>query len=802
MATVFQDLRFGFRTLARRPLYVSVAVVTLGLGIGSATAMYSVVARVLFESVPFREPRRVVNVWLTADWAVGQPGLVGRTWDRLPLSFDEYRAWQAGNTVFDGVAVHNAVETTLTGLGPAERISIGIGSASLLSVLGVEPVLGRWFRPEEEGVVLGQASPVTVLSYETWQRRLGGDPGVLGRTLVLDGANHSIIGVLPAGFRLRHLGMHWLGEDQKGVRDVWVPLGTPIFGNGNNLEAVARLRPGVTSAQALGETRAILLANRNRGDVRIVPRTEDETHGLSSPLLLLFGATGLLLLIACANIATLSLGELHGRRPELITRSALGAGRHRLVRQLLTESLLLGVLGTVVGATLAVAGTWILVALAPPLPRVEAVRVDLRVLAFAASLGLLAVAAFGTLPAFLAAHRSAVGSPAAARTATRRRAGFERWLVSLEIALTVVILVASGLLGRSLGQLLAVDPGFEPEGLATVRVFISGTGYQTREEVSRVQGELVAAIEAIPGVTHASAITRLPFPGLTNTTTLTVLGAEGRHGPQISAQQLYVAPGYHETMGIPLLAGEPLPVGTSRSMIVSENIARRYWPAGSPLGSQVARGGGTTIVGIVGNVKRNALGVEADRAFYMPLRGTDRDVSLVARTSADAHVLAGRMRDAVRAYDPDIPVRQVATLADLVAASASQEWYRTMLMTVFGALATLLAAVGVFGVTAQGVVRRTKEMGVRMSLGAEQRHLVGTVVGGALRTGAAGVVGGLIGAAWVGRWLSGLLFGVNPLDPPTYVFVAALLALVCAVASFLPARRIAGIDPARVLRAE
>jgi len=802
MDTFFQDLRFGARTLARRPLFLTIAVVTLGLGIGAATAMYSVVAQVLIESVPFREPGRIVNVWLTADWAQGAPGLVGRTWDRLPLSFEEYRAWQAANTVFEGVAVHNAVETTLTGEGPAERIALGVGSASLLSVLGVEPVLGRWFLPGEEAVVLGQASAVTVVSYETWRRRLGGDPGVLGRTLVLDGVPHTIVGVLPAGFRLRHLGMHWLGEDQSGVRDVWKPLGSAL-GNGNNLEAVARLRPGVSLAQALGETRSILLAKRERGDVRIVPRTEDETEGLSAPLLVLFAATGLVLLIACANIATLSLGELHGRRAELVTRSALGASRRRLAGQLLTESLLVGTFGTAVGALVAVAGTRILVALAPPLPRVEAVGVDVRVLGFAVALGLLAVVAFGTLPALLSARRSAVGTPAATRTATGRRAGFERWLVALEIALTVVILVAGGLLGRSLQQLLAVDPGFAPEGLATVRVFIPDAGYASPEDVGRAQAELVATIAAIPGVSRASAITRLPFPGLTNTTTLTVLGPDGQRGPHISAQQLYVAPGYHETMGIPLLAGEHLPAETPGAVLVNERIAREYWPTGSPVGVPVAMGrGSTTIVGIVGNTKRNALGVEADRALYMALRPYDRDISLVARTSGDARAMARRMRDGVRAYDPDLPVRQVTTLAELVAASASQERYRTMLMTVFGALATLLAAVGVFGVTAQGVVGRTREMAIRISVGASERRLVGAVVGRALGTGAVGIAAGLVAAAWMGRWLAGLLFGVGPIDPPTYAVVAVLLAGICAGASLLPARRIAGIDPARVLGAE
>jgi putative ABC transport system permease protein len=813
MGSLAQDLRFAVRSLRRRPAFAAVSVLTLGLGIGSAAAMFSVVDGVVLRSVPFRDPGRLVDVWLTADWARGGPGLVGRTWDRFPLSFAEFRAWQAQNTVFEGVAVHNAIETTLTGAGPAERISIGHGSASLLSVLGTQPVLGRWFLPSEEGDRPGGAAPVTVVSYNTWQTRLASDPNVLGREIVLDGTSRTIVGVLPRAFRLRHLGMGWLGEDRRGEPDVWVPLGTVGLGdNGNNLEAIARLSPHVPLEDALVETTAILRSVREGSVVRIVPRSEDETSGLASPLFLLLTATGVLLLIGCANIATLALAELHTRKPELATRGALGAGRGRIVGQLMVESLALGAMGTAVGILLAIAGTRALVRLAPPLPRVEAVGINPAALGFSIALGVLAALLSGTLPALLSARASAAGMAVTTRTATGRRGGFERWLVAGEMALTVVLLVAGGLLSRSLDRLLTVDPGFPAEGLATVSVYCPEDRLEDRyrpgADVVTAYDEILARIRAIPGVMKASAITRLPFPGLSSTNNL-ILPATGDEAERhIAGQQLFAMPDYFETMGIPLRAGRFLPPdarpGEPIAVVVTKNIARRYWPAGSPIGRSFTMWGATaTIVGVTGDVRRNALGVEPDPAFYVSLRQRPaREVSFVARTAGDAGALAAKMAATVRAYDPGIPVRQVTTVPDLIRESTAQERYRTLLMEVFGILATVLAAVGVSGITARGVSRRTREMGVRFSLGAEGRGLVAMVVGDALLPALCGAAVGLVLAAAAGRLIAGFLFGVSAFDAPTYGAAAGFLIVVSLAASWLPARRVASLDPAEVLRAQ
>jgi len=808
LETAFADMRFGLRTLCKRPLFTAVAVTTLGLGIGAATAMFSVVAGVLIESVPFKKSGQLYNVWQTVEGARGAPGLVGRTWDKLPMSFEQYRNWQAENTAFDGVAVHNAVQTTLTGTGEADRLWVGYGSASLLDVLGVYPILGRWFIPGEEGPSVGSASPVVVISHDTWQNRLGGNAEVLGTTLTLNGTDREIVGVLPPSFRLRYLGMHWLGEDRSGKRDVWIPLGDRAMGNGNNLEAIARLRPDISIEKAHAEVTRILRTTRADTDVRLVPRSDDETHGLDSPLLLLFGATGLLLLIACGNIATLSLGELQGRRFEILTRSALGAGRSRIARQLITESLLLGILGSIVGALLAYGGTKVLVAMAPPLPRVSTIGVDLTVFGFAALLGIAAGLIFGTAPALVSVSNSATATMSGStRTGSARRGLFEQIVIVTEIALTVVLLVGGGLLARSLSELLSVDPGFSSDGLATVHIALPSTKYETRQATSNAHIRLTERLRALPGVSAATAASRLPFPGLTNTTSRKIVGKEDEEA--ISAQQVRVLPGYFETMGIPLVAGRAFTMADGEDaapvMLISENIARRYFPSESPIGAQLGGWsvGGITIVGIVGDVKRNKLGSEADRVFYTSLlQQTARDIRLVARTDGATEELLPHMREVVRSFDEDVPVIEPRTMASLIQSSASEERYRTLLLSVFGGLACALAAVGVFGVAARAVALRTREYGIRIALGAENRGLMRTVLRRSLLMGIAGTVAGVAAALCASRLISQFLFGVMAWDPSVYGAVVSLLIVVCLLAGYVPARRVFRVDPVEVLRGD
>jgi putative ABC transport system permease protein len=806
--TAFQDLRFGLRTLRTRPVFAVIAVATLGLGIGSATTMFSVVETVIIDAVPFGGTARLVDVWQVAKGAQGAPELVGQTWDRLPLSFQQYRDWQAGNTAFESIAVHNAIQATLMTDDGADRVQIGFRSASLLSVLGVRPVMGRWFTAEDEGWKPAEgAAPVVVISHEMWRTRLGGDPGVLGRSVTINGRSSTIIGVLPSGFSLRHLGMHWQGADRDGKRDVWAPIGAPGLGNGQNLEAIARLAPGVPEERALAEATEIFRASQSSAQVRLADRATEETQGFSGGLLLLLAASSVLLLIACANVAALSLGELVARRRELSTRAALGAWTGRVVRQLLTEMLALGSLGSLVGVGLAFTGTRLMVAMGPPLPRAGAIHVDLRVLAFAAAAGVLAAAAAGTLPAVVGARGSLAAMTAAARTTSRSRGRVERAIVTLQVAMTVVLLVVGGLLARSLTRLLAVDPGFNAVGLASVRIALPEDRLRTPEIAGGIYREILSRLQALPGVTAASASTRLPFPGETNTSTAFFVDGNGDRR-QFSAPQENVLPGYHETLGIPLREGRTFTDADSASgqpvVIVCENLARRYWPDRSPVGETLRwNGREVTIVGVAGDVKRNNLAAVSDPVIWSPLlqqRGPD--LRLVARTGGDPAGLLPAMRAAVHAVDRRIPVTEASTMPDLIRLSATEERYRTSLMVVFGALGCLLAAVGVFGVSARAVALRGREFGIRLALGADHRRLMRSAIGENVRMGAVGLAFGLVAALPAARSAGAFLFGVMAWDPATYVVVALLVMATIAAASLVPIWRIALVAPADVLKDE
>ncbi len=635
---------------------------------------------------------------------------------------------------------------------------------------------------------------------------------MLGKTLVLDGISYTVVGVLPRGFRLRWLTGGPLLEGHLNSKDIWVPFGQlwDCIGCGSNMyQVVGRLLPGITIDQARAETYAILTRDTTykEMDVRLIPRDEDEVRGLSSPLTLLLGATGLLLLIACGNIATLSLGEMHGRRQEVATRCALGAGGSRIVRQLLTESMVLGLLGSVVGALIAFAGTRALVLLAPPIPRIDEVVVNLRVLAFATLLGMLTGLAFGTV-ASIVSTRSSISETlrSGGRTGSGRGRRFGSTVVALEIALTVVLLVTAGLLARSLSRLLEVDPGFETENLATIRLSLPDTSYPTDEERSRFFLEVLGRLEAIPNVRAVTASNGLPFPGRTASWGVAVEGSDSEMRP--SAKLFHVAAGYHEMMEIPLLAGRTFnsadgPDAPSVA-VVSESLARLLWSDESSIGARLWYPWETvTVVGIVADVHRETLDTDPEPTFYVPFVQFSRgEVSFAARTKADPNQAIPLIREAVWSVDENIAITEADNMASLIARSTSEEQYRTLLMMVFGVMAAMLAAVGIFGVTARAVTHRTREFGIRMALGARDTGLVRMVLRAGLFTGTVGTLLGLLGATWTSSLVHRFLFGVKPSDPFTYGAVALLLVVVCLFASYLPARRIASVNPVEVLRSE
>ncbi|MGD8727295.1 MAG: ABC transporter permease [Gemmatimonadales bacterium] len=809
-----QDLRCALRTLRRRPLYAAVAVLTLGLGIGAVTAMFSVVDGVLLKPLPYDQPGRLVAVWQTVPFARKLAGDDGARWDRTRLTYAQYRDLSDKSTVYEDLAAYRAGTpdvATLTGVGDPVELRAGAASASLLPLVGVRPAQGRWFLPGEEASSAGDnGASVAVVSYELWQSRFGGSREALGSTVTLDDRPFTIVGILPPGFRI-----HWLsaaagGEGDPGGRDVWLPIGAPGWHaaeQGYSWETIGRLASEVTIEQARLETQLILSAHPHTfGDARVLARTAEETRGLTLPLVLLFGATAFLLLIACGNIATLSMAEMLSRRHEIAIRSALGARTTRILRLFLTESLVLAALGSAVGAMLAFDGSRVLVALAPPIPRLHEVSVDLRVLGFAAVVGTCAAFLCGTVPAVLAS-RHAMGSTlrASGRTSPNRRR-FAGAVIAAEVALTTMLLVASGLLTQSLSRLLAVDPGFDANGLATVEVRLPRTRYPTDATRTAFFRDALDRLEAVPGIGSVTAASRLPFPGYTSAWGMQIEGSD----QHVSPLGYQVAPGYLETLGVPLLAGRSLAEtdgpDAPLAVVINETMARRYWPDGNPVGARLHWGGSAepiTVVGIVGDMTRQQLYAETEPAFFIPFsQHPDETISFVARGKSDSRQLIPLMREAVASVDGDIVVRNATTLAALVAASASHERYRTLLTTFFGILAGILAAAGVFGITARSVAVRTREMGIRMALGARDSGVVWTAMREIVLSALAGIAVGLLGASWASHLFARFLFGIEPTDPTTYGVVAGLILIVCVLASYAPARRISKLSPVDVLRAE
>ena len=805
-----QDLRFAFRTLRRRPLYASVAILTLGLGIGAATAMFSVVDGVLLADVQYRDPGRLMTIWQRLE---GRRGYTEAGETRL--LYTQYKALREQSTAFQNAAVYAADwgESSLGGSVRPELVTVGATTASLLPVLGIEPVLGRWFLPEEEGEGAGGRARVTVMSHDIWVRRFAADPGVLGSSVIINGVSYTVLGVLPPGFRMQWLSASITGADDPGPRDFWVPVGSPEWGEapGSTMwEGVGRLAEGATLEQARAETSRILTGAwpGHEATALILPRTAEEIRGLGAPILLLFGATGLLLLIACGNVGALALGEASGRTQEVATRVAIGARPVRILRQLMTESVVLGVLGSVLGALLALVGTRALVALAPPIPRLDQVHVAPAVLAFAAFLGTLSGLLFGLAPALVSA-RKALGSTLreGGRTGSRRQAGLGRWVLAGEIGLTVILLVAGGLLARSLSELLTVDLGFNPRNLASVEVGLPDAryGWEIEGAAWRFMDQVMREMESVPGVEAVSAANMLPFPDSPSEWASRLT----RQDSTYLMPELYnVAPGYLDFMGIPVLEGRGFLSSDDGDAppvaIVNRSLARALWGDRSPVGQEMIYPmGSVTVVGVAGDTRQAALQNEPPLTFYVPFSQHARaNVTFAARTRGPPEDVLPGMREALWRVDPELAVTASGTLEGAITTSASEERYRTLLMVLFALLATVRAAVGIGGLTARQVARQTRELGIRTALGAEDGLLLMGVVRHAALSGLLGVALGLAGAFWLRPLLESFLFGVGSFDGLTYGCIGAFLLLVSVVSAYLPARKLLRVDPVRVLKEE
>ena len=814
---LFQDLRFAWRSLRRRPGFTALTVLTLGLGIGATSAIFSVVNGVLLRPLPYDRPEDVVIV---------HTRLEGNA--RGELSLPEYLEVREQARSFTSAAAFSNGSLTLTGSGTPERLQAGFVTEEAIPLLGVSPARGRAFAAEED---LPGRPPAVLLSDGLWRRRFGADPDVVGRTLILDDMPTAVLGVMPPGFQLP---AHHAGPGM----ELWTLLQLDPAADRSErgwhwLTVMGRLRQG-TSVHGAGREVSALMTGMlrrypNEYDANfngsVSPASEELVGDIRPVILVLMGAVALLLLIACANVASLFVARAEARQREIALRAALGARAGRIVRQLLTESLVLAAAGGLLGLLLATYGIRALVAAAPPtLPRLGAIDMDGWVLAFTAAITLSTGIFFGLAPALQAARPdlsrplSESGRGGGAGLGRQR---FRRGLVVSQIALALVLVAAAGL--QSFARMRGVDPGFVPQGLLTGRVELSPVRYESNQQIRAFYEQLVRRLESLQGVRSAAVVKALPMTQLE-------LGdwsfvREGRHSlpPKPSEWNLAywqtMSPGYFETMEIPVLRGRGVEagdrIGASGVAVINRTLARQVWPEGDALGQRILLGGGATdsiwrtIVGIVGDVRHRGLDSEPRPEIYLPHAqfpagtGTPlRSLRIVLRTEGEPARLTGAMRAAVAGLDPDLPVVEVQTMEVALGAWAAERRLTMLLVGIFALLALTLGAVGVYGVMAHLVVQRTREIGIRIALGALPREVLGLVLSQGVRLAVLGIAVGLVVALAATRLLAGLLFGVGPGDPATFLVTAATLGLVATAASLLPALRATHTDPITVIRSD
>ena len=810
LETLLQDVRYGLRQLRRNPGFTLVAVLTLALGIGANTAIFSVINAVLLRPLPYAQPDRLVRVFQDRL----QDGIKG---DGVSyVSFDE---WRRSNRVFSELGGFQAHDLTLTGKGEPTALHTAVVTPELFSLLRAKPAAGRVFLPSDG--VKG-AEPVVILSESLWRSRFGADSAVVGSSISLDKRPFTVVGVMPAAFRF---------PLQGPATDIWIPLvQDPLFGGwmsragGHWLNVLGRLKPGVTLATAQAEMDA-LSANlaREFPDVntgwtaRLVPFQEELVGNVRPALLVLLGAVGLVLLIACVNIANLLLARATSRAREMAVRIALGAGRRRIIHQLLTESAVLGLLGGIAGLFLAYWGTQALISFLPTgLPAVHAIRADRWVAGFAILLSLGASFASALAPAYFAADS---GFQTSLREAGRSSGGGGRQrvrsvLAAAEIALATLLLVGAGLLIRSFHALTSVDPGFDSEHLLKAEISLPQFQYSKPQQWISFSDQLMARIHAQPGLQDSAAAVPLPLAdGFVNLGFDIAGGPPAPAGSTRSADYVSVTPKYFKVMRIPLLRGRTFTsadvLSAPRVTVISTALARQYFPGQDPIGKHLVfafppeNGVSREIVGIVGDVRDAALSRDPGPMMYVPFNQAPFwGVVLVVRSRFDPAGLAATIRREVHNVDKDLPVTDIETMPEALSASVAQPRFQTLLLGLFAALALALAAVGVFGIISYSVACRTHEIGIRMAMGAERSDVMKMVVGQGLRLACIGVAIGVAGALAVTRFLATLLYGVKPRDPLTFIAVAVILTAVAMLASYVPARRATRVDPMVALRHE
>ncbi|HYY56002.1 MAG TPA: ABC transporter permease [Pyrinomonadaceae bacterium] len=813
MSTFWQDLRYGARMLLRKPGFTVVAVITLALGIGANTAIFTVVNAVLLRSLPYAQPEQLVRIGGTN---------LQRNKTLGTLSPQDFYDWRDRNTVFESIAAYDSWSPSLTGTGEPERLAAGRVSSSFFNVLKAEPALGRAFLPSEEqrGNHL-----VAILSYGLWQRRFGADAGLVGRTIMLNGAAYTVIGVMPKGFESPQFS--GIGFEQP---ELWAPFAPDLSQwsrSGRAVDAaIARLKPGVTTEQAQAEMHLIArqlqqqYPEDNAGeDVTIASLHGQLVGKIRSALMVFLVAVGFVLLIACANVANLLLARAAVRQREMAIRTALGAGRYRIVRQLLTESVLLSVVGGVLGLLLALWATDYLVALgSDSIPRLGAITLDMRVLGFTTALTLLTGVAFGLAPALQSSNpdlNETLKESGRTSTGGTGRQRLRSLLVVSEIALSLLLLIGAGLLLKSFLRLQRVDPGFDPHGVLTMSVFLPGTKYPEESQHVAFFDQVQERAASLPGVEAVGMVSNLPVSGNFDTVSFYIEGRPAPAPENVPDLERYtINSDYFRAMGIGLLSGRPFGpedrAGALPVAIVSETAARRFWPGESPLGKRIRTNNvespenpWRTIVGVVGDVRHYGLDIAPEPQFYLPHRQNPTQfMTLVVRSANNPESQIAPVREQIWAIDKDQPVFGVKTMESFVAESIAPRRFTMLLLSLFAGVALLLAIIGLYGVMSYAVTQRTHEIGVRMALGAQGGDVLKMIVGHAMTLVVVGVVAGLLAAFALTRVIASFLYGVSATDPWTFVGVPLLLCAVAAAASYIPARRATKVDPMVALRYE